>query len=286
MRVDRTGSYSTLPGPAEVYQTPRISPDGRRLAVVVRPDVMTREIRVLDAAHPDRVLQTLQGGDNQSPAWMPDSRRLAFGSNRDGIQKIYVAPVSGREPKPLFSIDVSVPRNPASWIRTPPLLALYEIDPVQRRDVMIYHVDQSVTPVAATAANERSPVLSPDGRWIGYVSDESGRDEIYVKSVDDQSDATPVTTGGAIEPVWTREGLFYRQGDRLMLVDWKEGKAGEIKEVLEGAFERDPGANSAAYDVDPKGQFFLMLKSAIAPRQLRMVTNWGTELARLVPSTP
>jgi Tol biopolymer transport system component len=285
VRVDRTGRYSILPAAPEIYQSPRITPDGRRVAVVVRPGVMTRDIRVLEAARPNHVLLTLQGGDNQSPAWMPDSRRLTFGSNRDGVQKIYVASVETPKPKPLFSIDVSVARNPSSWIRTPALLALYEIDPVRRRDVMIYRVDESVTPVAATPANERSPVLSPDGRWIAYVSDASGRDEIYVKRLDDTSAALQLTTSGATEPAWTREGVFYRDGDRLFLVDWKEGKPGDAKEVLEGGFEHDPGANLAAYDVDPKGQFFLMLKSAVAPRELRIVTNVGTELTRVVPHT-
>jgi Tol biopolymer transport system component len=286
VRVDRNGRYSPLPAPPDIYQSPRLSPDGRRLAVVVRPGVMTRDIRVLDASRADRVLLTLSGGDNQSPAWMSDSRRLTFGSNRDGPQKIYVANIGqpSREPRPLFSIDVAAPRNPASWARTRQLLALYEIDPIRRRDVMIYRVDESVTPVAATAANERSPVLSPDGRWIAYVSDASDRDEIYVQRLDAASSSVRLTTTGGIEPVWTREGLFYRSGDRLMLVEWKDAKPSDAKEVLEGVFERDPGANLAAYDVDPKGQFFLMLKSASTPRQLRIITNWGTELARLVPA--
>jgi hypothetical protein len=142
-----------------------------------------------------------------------------------------------------------------------------------------------VTPVAVTAANERSPVLSPDGRWIAYVSDASNRDEIYVQRLDAGSHGpAQLTTTGGIEPVWTREGLFYRSGDRLMLVEWKNDKPVDATEVLDGVFERDPGANLAAYDVDPKGQFFLMLKSASAPRELRIITNWGYELASLVPA--
>ena len=286
VRVDRSGRHSPLPAPADIYQSPRLSPDGRRIAVVVRPGVITRDIRVLDASKADRVLMTLSGGDNQSPAWMGDSRRLTFGSNRDGLQKIYVANVGqrARDPRPLFSIDVSAPRNPASWALTRPLLALYEIDPIRRRDVMIYRVGESVTPVAATAANERSPVVSPDGRWIAYVSDASNRDEIYVQRLDAGADPKQLTTTGGIEPVWTREGLFYRSGDRLMLVAWKDDKPADATEVLDGVFERDPGANLAAYDVDPRGQFFLMLKSASAPKELRIVTNWGNELADLLPA--
>jgi hypothetical protein len=141
----------------------------------------------------------------------------------------------------------------------------------------------SVTPVAATTANERSPVLSPDGRWIAYVSDASGRDEIYVRRLDDSSDPRQLTSLGGVEPLWAPEGLFYRQGERLLLAGMKNGEPGEPVEVFEGRFERDPGANLASYDIDPRGRFFIMLKSALVRRQLRIVTNWGTELAGQVP---
>jgi eukaryotic-like serine/threonine-protein kinase len=276
VRVSRDGSYVVLSNQADAYQTPRISPDGRRVAVVVRPGVMTREIRVLDYAKPAQVLLAIRGGDNQSPAWM-DNRRLSYASNRDGPQKIYLVNRGGRS-APMFTADVAAARNPASWSRAGQLLALYEVDPIRRRDVLIYRVGESITPAAATNANERSPVVSPDGRWIAYVSDVSGRDEIYVKSLDGAAEASQLTTAGAVEPVWTREGLFYREGDRMLLAASPSGAAGERREVFEGHFERDPGANAASYDVDNRGNF-IMLKSALVPRELRVVQNWATELA-------
>ena len=162
-------------------------------------------------------------------------------------------------------MDVQSPRNPASWVRTPPLLAFYEIDPFRGRDVMIYRVGQAIFPVVATAANERSPVLSPDGRSIAWVSDVSGRDEVYVKKLDGQPDAQRITANGGVEPVWSRDGLLYREGDRLI-------RAGTT--MLEGRFEKDPGANAAAYDVDPRGKFFVMLKRARKPTEIRLVKNW------------
>jgi serine/threonine-protein kinase len=280
VRVARDGSYETLPAIPGVYQTPRLSPDGRRLAVVVRPDFMTRDIRVLDAARPERALFTLRGGDNQSPAWM-DSRRLTFGSNRDGLQKIYVASDAATA-RPLFTADASAARNPAAWSRPPRLLALYEIEPARGRNVLLYRVGESIVPIAATNANERSPALSPDGRWIAYVSDLPGRDEIYVKPLDGSMEAVQMTSSGAVEPVWTREGLFYREGDRMMLADLASGLPGSLRMVFEGHFERDPGANLAAYDIDPQGRF-IMLKSARAARELRVVQNWGTELVAQLP---
>jgi Tol biopolymer transport system component len=276
VRVERDGSVSMLAAPADVMQTPRLSPDGRRLAVVARSGVMTRDIRVLDVAQPERVMLRIEGGDNQSPAWR-DTRRLSFGSNRDGVQKIYVTSVdSKRPPAPLFTANATTARNPASWAAR--LLALYEIEPGRGRNVLVYRIGESIAPIAATDANERSPSVTRDGRWIAYVSDASGRDEVYVARLDRPGDAIQVSKTGATEPVWGREGLFYREGDRVMLRTLEGANLGEPQEVVEGHFERDPGSNLPSYDVDPQGRFFIMLKSASQPRELRVVKNWGTEL--------
>ena len=284
VRVERDGKASPLSTPADALQTPRLSPDGRRLAVVARSGVLTREIRVLDAARPDRVTLRIQGGDNQSPAWR-DSRRLTFGSNREGLQKIYVVSVDRKgPPAPLFTADATVARNPASWSTLSEvegaarLLALYEIEPARGRNVLVYRIGESIAPVAATGANERSPSVSPDGRWIAYVSDASGRDEVYVARLDRPGEAMQVTKAGATEPVWARDGLYYREGDSVVLRALERGNLGEPQVLLEGHFERDPGSNLASYDVDPHGRFFIMLKSAVQPRELRVVRNWGSEL--------
>jgi hypothetical protein len=278
VRVERDGKVSTLPVPTDALQAPRLSPDGRRIAVVVRSGVMTRDIRVLDAARPDRVMHTIQGGDNQSPAWM-DNRRLTFGSNRDGLQKIYVVVVDGkRPPAPLFTADATTARNPVSWSRPPRVLSLYEIEPARGRNALVYRIGESIAPVAATGANERSGTVSASGRWIAYVSDASGRDEVYVTRLDRAGEAIQVTNGGATEPVWAREGLFYREGESIVLRALQGNGLGEPRALFDGHFERDPGSNVPAYDVDFQGRFFIMLKSALQPRELRVVKNWGSEL--------
>jgi len=94
-------------------------------------------------------------------------------------------------------------------------------------------------------------------------------------------DTIQLTSSTATEPVWTREGLFYRSGDRVMLVAFDAGGPGAVQEVFRGHFERDPGANLPAYDVDSRGQF-IMLKSALVPRELRVVQHWGTELSQVL----
>jgi hypothetical protein len=151
-------------------------------------------------------------------------------------------------------------------VRRPPLLAFYEIDSFRGRDVMVYRVGEAIFPVAATAANERSPVLSPDGQSIAWVSDASGRDEVYMKKLEGESAAQQLTANGGVEPLWTHEGLVHREGDRFV----RNGMT-----LFEGRFQRDPGANAAAYDVDPAGKFFVMLKRARKAKEIRLVKNWA-----------
>jgi hypothetical protein len=86
-----------------------------------------------------------------------------------------------------------------------------------------------------------------------------------------------MTDRGASEPLWTREGLFYREGERMIVRAMEKGALGEPRQLFEGHFERDPGANLAAYDIDPRGRF-IMLKSALKPGEIRIVQNWATEL--------
>jgi len=273
VKVTLDGSQTPLAAASDVYTTPRISPDGRKVAVAVRSGLMTREIRVLDMNKPTRIIATLRGGDNQSPAWMPDGR-LSFASNREGLQKMYVTtdPLFRRS-QPMFSTDVQVARNPSSWTRKPPQLAFYEIDQFRGRDVLLYKVDQAIVPVAATPANERSPVLAPDGASIAWVSDASGRDEVYAKNLSDESEPRQISTDGGVEPVWTRAGLTFRVGERFV----RDGKT-----ILAAPFEHDLGANAASYDIDANDRFLLLLKTARRPGEIRVVKNWGTELAMQV----
>ena len=95
---------------------------------------------------------------------------------------------------------------------------------------------------APTSARRR---LSPDGRWIAYVSDASGRDEVYVTPLDRSVEALQMTSGGATEPVWTREGLFYRAGRPDGAARARDRRPGDEPRVMfEGHFERDPGCES------------------------------------------
>jgi serine/threonine-protein kinase len=136
------------------------------------------------------------------------------------------------------------------------------------------------------------PRFSPDGRWLAYVSNESGRYEIYVQPYPGPGGKWQISTEGGTEPAWNYNGreLFYRCGNKMMAADiatQPSFAAGKPRMLFEGPYERSP-ATSPNYDVSPDGQRFLMLKSAetgeSAPTQINVVLNWFEELKRRVPA--
>ena len=141
-----------------------------------------------------------------------------------------------------------------------------------------------------TRAADGAPQLSPDGRWMAYASEESGRREIYVQAYPGPGGRWQISNDGGNEPLWSASGreLFYRSGDRMMGVDiTTEGEflAGKPRQLFEGSYVRAAaGYVRANYDVSPDGQRFLMLKSVEqkpAPlTQIHVVLNWSEELKR------
>ena len=151
--------------------------------------------------------------------------------------------------------------------------------------------DGKPQPFVLSTSNATSPRFSPDGRWIAYASDESGRYEIYVRPYPGPGGKWQISTAGGMEPVWNPKGreLFYRNGNEMMAVDViTEGtfSAGKPKMLFEGSYVRTP-RSFPDYDVSPDGQRFLMLKAneqSQAPAQINVVLNWFEELKQKVPA--
>lgn len=151
--------------------------------------------------------------------------------------------------------------------------------------------DLKAQPFLRTPFTEGGPRFSPDGRWLAYVSDESGRREIYVQPYPGPGGKWQISTEGGGEPVWNRNGreLFYRSGGKMMAVDvatQPSFTAGKPRVLFEGPYLPTP-LTSANYDVSPDGQRFLMLKpneSTEAPTQISVVLNWFEELKQKIPT--
>ena len=146
--------------------------------------------------------------------------------------------------------------------------------------------ERAVTPVVQTEFNELVPMFSPDGRWLAYQSNASGRMEIYLRTFPDGGRTWQVSTEGGAQPKWNPNGreLFYRQGGKLMAVD--VATDGELALGTPRALFEHSSPESA-YDVGTDGERFIMIDASVsraAPTELILVQNWTEELKRLVPS--
>ena len=135
-------------------------------------------------------------------------------------------------------------------------------------------------------------MFSPDGRWLAYVSDESGRYEVYVQPYPGPGGKWQISTGGGKEPLWARDGreLFYRNGEQMMAVEITTEptfSAGTPRLLFEGTYLSGT-VFLAYYDVSPDGQRFLMVQAseqqASDPTQINVVLNWFEELKQRVPT--
>jgi dipeptidyl aminopeptidase/acylaminoacyl peptidase len=180
-----------------------------------------------------------------------------------------------------------------SWSPDGQLLAFIEVNPSTQRDIWVLRMgDRKPQPFLRTRLDERSPRFSPDGRWLVYVSNESGRYEIYVQPYPGPGGKWQISTEGGTEPAWNPNGreLFYRSGNKMMAVDIATQPgfaAGTPRMLFEGQYQPSPVV-VANYDVSPDGQRFLMLKPSeqaqAAPTQINVVLNWFEELNRRVPA--
>jgi eukaryotic-like serine/threonine-protein kinase len=144
----------------------------------------------------------------------------------------------------------------------------------------------------ANLNNEYAPTFSPDGHWLAYGSDESGRQEIYVRSFPGPGGKVQISTEGGVQPAWARNGreLFYRNGDKMMAAAVETRPvfaAAKPKVLFEGHYETGIYAFEPDYNVSPDGQRFLMIKASeqeSPATQLNMVLNWSDELRQLAPA--
>jgi dipeptidyl aminopeptidase/acylaminoacyl peptidase len=189
---------------------------------------------------------------------------------------------------------------PMSWSPDGQALAYMELDPAPNYDIWVLRLSdpsastgqgRKAQPFLRTSFYEAVPQFSPDGRWLAYVSDESGRFEIYVQPYPGPGGKYQISTDGGTEPLWNPNGreLFFRSGGRMMAVDitTQPGfSAGKPRMLFEGAY-LVLTTTVPSYDVSPDGQRFLMLKpieQTQATTQINIVQNWFEELKRRVPS--
>jgi len=296
--VSRSGAEQPLAATAHTYLGPRLSPDGRRVAVGITES--ESQIWLYDLSRETLTRLTFEGNVNGYPAWTPDGKRIAFSSNKEGGTNIFwqLADGSGGLER-LTTSDYT--QTPHSWSPDGQLLAFQEINPSTQRDIGVLPMGdpsagsgqvRKAQQFLRTSFNDGAARFSPDGHWLAYVSDESGRFEIYVHPYSGPGGKSQISTEGGTEPVWNPNGreLFYRSGEKMMAVEiaTQPGLAlGKPRMLFEGQYMPTQGT-SPNYDVSIDGQRFLMLKytdqERAAPTQINVVLNWFEELKQKVPT--
>jgi Tol biopolymer transport system component/predicted Ser/Thr protein kinase len=288
--VDRKGVEQPLRAPPHVYWFPRLSPDRQRVAVTIDG----QQIWLYDLRRDTLTRWTFGGTNNRTGIWTPDGKRIAFLSNKDGPQNIYWQRADGSGGLERLTTNPYL-EAPSSWSPDGRALAFLQVSSGPTGfDIWVLRMgDHEARPFLQTPFTETAPVFSPDAHWLAYMSNESGRNEIYVQPYPGPGGKYQISTDGGTEPVWNPKGgeLFYRQGDKMMAVEvttQPKFSAGEPRMLFEGPYLPTP-QTFANHDVSADGQRFLMLKptgQAQASTQINVVLNWTEELERLVPTKP
>jgi Tol biopolymer transport system component len=297
---DRKGRIEPLPVQVGMYVGPRISPDGRQLAVTQRQG---HRLRVSLYEFGRQVLAPLEqrGTWDSHAVWNPDGNRLALTSNRTGQWNLFVTETLGAT-EAEHLVRSANEQFPGSWSPDGALLAYVNRSEEDQFDIWLLPMEKrSRDPVSFLASdfNEVDPAFSPDGRWLAYVSGETGQAEVFVCEVN-RGDLTPgvhrkVSRNGGWGPVWARDSseLFYSSLDGRWIFGTKVAPTpslvlGDEREVLGPLHPWWSNWTTAMsrFDVTPDGERFLVVSSTRdpeAPMRLVVALDWTRDLGRLAP---
>jgi eukaryotic-like serine/threonine-protein kinase len=278
--VGRDGNSTPFAAPPGAYAFPRASPDGQRLIVAM--EAPTRDLWLYDITSGMTRQITFDSGAT-SPTWTHDAKRVAFSSTRVGVLNLFTATIDepGRSERLVANENQQFP---GSWAPDGALV-FTEQRSASGRDILLLPAgDRTPRALLASHADETSPKISPDGRWLAYVSNEGGRSEVYVTQLSNPTKARRVSVEGGGEPAWASGGreLFYRQGMTMMAVTMDA--AGQIQSGPRVLFDADfvrGTLDSANYDVLPDGRFVMVQRSTQNTEPtLHVLINWfGTRPA-------
>ncbi len=283
--LDRAGKRIATVGQSGLWSSQRLSPDEQRLVVGRRESqALTIDLYLWDLARRTETRFTFDPENDLAPVWSPDGSRIVWASSRGGVQNLYMKAASGAGQDELLWRSASS-NIPLSWSADGRFLLFSEFASQTRGDLRVLPMEgeRKPWPWLNTPAVETVAAFSPDGKWIAYQSDESGRHEIYVQAFAPGAPASggkvPVSTGGGQSPVWRRDAreLYYRSSDnKLIAVDVTpdaQVKVGVPRELFTVISDFE-----AARD----GQRFLIATSAAetAVPPFTVVLNWMAEVKK------
>jgi serine/threonine-protein kinase len=287
---------NTVPAPIiderRDFSHPRYSPDGRRLAVSIFDGERT-DIWVYTLASGSSERLTTGGTDNQRPEWSPNGDYIYFRSNQSGRYAIWRRRSDGSAPAEPVSPRLDIPAQ-EGIVSPDGRTLIYRVDdPARARDIYTISLegkDRTPRALLVTEFDELTPRLSPgDGKWLAYVSNESGRHEVYVRPFSSSGGRVVISAGGGQEPLWSRDGrqIFYRSSRAIIAAT--VSLSGNPEVVARDTIVTDDFLDSSfhpMYDVTPDGKRLLVLEGDESQRELTVILNWTRWLkARLADTS-
>ena len=298
VQVERGGREQVViakPGP---YFQPRLSPDGRRIVMTLPDTKKALQIWIHDRSSGTTSQLTFEG-ENERPAWSPDGKRVAFTTARGSKMSIWTAPADGSGPGERAGEGPMVTSSAAvSWTRDGRYIVIDGARDDGKGaggdDILAIPTSgtRTLLPVVATPASEQTGEVSPDGNWVAFVSDEAGRNQVYVAPFLAAGGRTLVSSGAATQPAWVSNNeLAYvsTETDSLMLARLEFGPTIRVtRAALFDARNYERGSISFRnYDVARDGKSFIFVRSTSQRTAIEpvFVANWVEEVRRLMAAT-
>ena len=278
--LDGRGQLERVPLPAASLTDVELAPDQRRLALTMDgeagPDLWLGDLTA------GALRRLTEGGHSVSPAWRPDGLEIAFAYSKAGPFNVFLTPIDGSaDAAPL----ITSPWNqfPTSWSPNSRQLAFTEFQPLTGADIWVLDLDtHERRPIVRTLFDEASARFSPDGRWMAYMSTETGRWEVYVRDITGRDPRVQVSTGGGRWPSWSVDGrtLYFDASGHMAAV------AIQTSPTLNASAPFEiPGATALIVAGGGQPTERLLVRrtpTSAATRELRVVLEWFTELSRLM----
>jgi serine/threonine-protein kinase len=295
--VDAQGRESPVGTPEGPYLAPRLSPDDKRIAVFLHPS-QDQDVWVHEPPEGPSVRMTF-GGFNAFPIWTPDGSRLTLSRALQSVAQLHSVVSTGGQHDPEILDSAEQSRVPADW--TPDGHTLVFAQEVEDKPNEIWALTREAAtwraaPVVRSRFSNFEPALSPDGRWLAYVSDESGQPEVYVQPFPGPGTRYPISNNGGREPLWARDGrtLYYLvpstpgTGQTVTAVP-VTGATGFTSGKPKPLFQTRYGGTSPVrgYDIAKDGRFLMVHDEPVtipAATHLDIIQNWSTHLLQKVPS--
>ena len=285
---DRSGKKLGVIGETADYSNPALSPDDTKLAIGIRePQAKGRDIWIFDLLRGTKTRLTFDPADDLDSIWSPDGTRIAFTSDRTGLRNIYWKPADGSGSEELLLGGKEGQENVEDWSRDGKYL-MYNF---QRGNAAYIYVlpltgDRKPVPFINTQFRTQQAQFSPNGRWVAYLSLESGRKEVYVQgfSLDPSQPRgrSQISVDGGEMPRWRPDGkeLFFQSGDNHFAVDVKTDgpafQAGIPRPLFAVPIVGSATVGGSQYVVTHDGQRFLILAAVEKPNNqpLEVLVDW------------